>query len=761
MNSDEILKEKRAKLLSELVDKIKMAIDKNKIKGEKTSKIFIYSRLADYTFYSEVSIRKFLTGTLPKSISSFIEGIIEYSKLVGVEEDYIQEFAKEYVLAANAIVINQESKIKTNNNLIPQDLTSIIRPRKLTEFLDSFLKEDVNISYIYGYSLSGKTKSVMAYISDLVNRNLYEDIMWEELREENQKNQIMDLVLNFATENKENVDNELKENICYNFLKNSKSIIILDFDQYEIEKEVLILLKEFAKFTKIIVISAIPFKKYEKELEFYAKTFSTNNFIEKQEFEKMLRFNKKANVILENSPKLIDKLYNLSDGFPFVATYILKQIIEEVEMGVLIQDAIENNLNYETEKYEDLASKIIKNSWDSLTFQAKQILVICSKFNYSISSRLVAYVCDIKVTNSKWREALKELYDKDLITSVILNNSRFTVNNMIKVLVQTYSKKEFNEKNFYNKIGQYYMELSTYIGECYNNLDKLRLLDDIDEWNIVLQVLDYLEKEKKYKEYINIVRELKYYIYVRGMWRIGEESLHLKRANFAKEINNKTEELEGLCDYINICSKSKNRLEAEKYLQIAESIVNENNKIIDKRVICLYYHVKALYLNNCLGKYKESYDIWRNNKEKYFNYVNEYRKLVNNLWEDRSYIKIEEDIDKVCNKLIESCKIAIEKNFTRGIIDYELLIASKMIEKYENIKDIKSLEEATKWLNMAKEILNDNSKDIRNEAFYYKLKAIVSNYENKLEEKNKFVEQAIKLYNLMNCKEDIMFLENL
>lgn len=217
MNSDELLRQKRAKILTELVNKIKESIDKNKIKGERSSKIFIYSRLADYTFYSEVSIRKFLTGSLPKDISSFLEGLIQYSKLVGIEEEYIQEFAKEYVLAANAIIVKQDSKIKTKNNLIPQDLTSIIRPRKLTEFLDNFLKEDVNISYIYGYSLSGKTKSVMAYISDLINRNVYENIMWQELKQENQKQAVYGLILSFATDNKENVDKEIEEEVCYRF----------------------------------------------------------------------------------------------------------------------------------------------------------------------------------------------------------------------------------------------------------------------------------------------------------------------------------------------------------------------------------------------------------------------------------------------------------------------------------------------------------------------------------------------------------------
>lgn len=379
----------------------------------------------------------------------------------------------------------------------------------------------------------------------------------------------------------------------------------------------------------------------------------------------MLRLNNLGNIVLDNKPELIEKLYILSGGFPFVATYILKQIIEENQMGVPLNEAIEKHSNYETNEYGKLASKIIEKSFGRLSNLAKQIIITCSKFKYSVSSKLVAYICNIEVTNPKWREALKELYDKDLITSIILNNPRFNVNNMIKVLVLTYSKEEYDEKNFVSKISEYYVELSKNIGECYNDLDKLKILDDIDEWNIVLQVLDYLESSKKYKEYISIVKELKYYIYVRGMWKLGDESLHLKRSLLAKQINNKTEELEGLCDYINVCSKSKNKQEAEKYLEVAKKIVDQNYDNIDKRVICLYFHVQALYLNNCLGDYRKAYDIWVNNREKYFGYVNEYRKLVNRLWEDRCYLKIEKNIDKVCDKLIESLNNAKEKKFTR------------------------------------------------------------------------------------------------
>lgn len=761
MDNEELLKQKRAKILSELIDKIKDAIDKNKVKGEKSSKIFIYSRLADYTYYSEVSIRKFLTGTLPKDISSFVEGIIQYCKLVGLDEEYIQSFANEYVLAANAIVIKQDNKIKSKNNLIPQDLTSIIRPRKLVKFLDSFLDGEVNISYIYGYSLSGKTKSVMAYVSDLISRNMYENIMWKDINSDSQINQIYDFILDFFTNNKENIDDVVKEESCFNLIKNSNSIIILDFQKNDIEAESILFLKALAKFAKIIIITAVPFSKYEDDFLFFAKSFSTNNLLDADELEQYLKSSISGAKVLDNDEYLLNKLYNTSGGCPFIATYVVKQIIQENKMGVPLNDAITKHLNYESDEYEDLASKIIKSSWNELSNIAKKILIICSKFNCSVSTKLVSYVCGIKITDELWRNAMKELYEKDLITGIILNNPRLQVNNMIKALVIAYSKANFDESNFIEKISDYYAELSSSIGECYNDLDKLKLLDEVDEWNTVTEVLQYLEKSDVLDKYIEIVRELKYYIYVRGMWTIGNDSLHLKRARFANEIGDKSAELEGLCDYINICAKSKNELEAVRYLKIAEKIVEQDYEKVEKRVLCLYYHVKALYLSNCLGEYEKAYKIWKNNSKEFFEYVNEYRRLVNRLWEDRCYLKIEKDINKVCNKLIESCNNAKEKNFTRGIVDYELLIANKKIEQYELTEDAEILVQAKMYLDEANEILIKNSKDIRNEAFYYRLRAMISKHEHKTEEKNNYANIAIELYSLMNCKKDIEFLKQL
>jgi len=46
-------------------------------------------------------------------------------------------------------------------------------------------------------------------------------------------------------------------------------------------------------------------------------------------------------------------------------------------------------------------------------------------------------------------------------------------------------------------------------------LEKLKLLDDLDEWEIVQEVLTYLEDGNRKCEYIKIVKGLRYYFYVR------------------------------------------------------------------------------------------------------------------------------------------------------------------------------------------------------------------------------------------------------
>ena len=751
----EILKTNRAKLLSDFINEMKLSIKKHNIKGEIPNKTYIYTRIADYTHYAEVSIRKFLTGSIPKDIASFLQGIIEYAKLVQIEDSKIDEFAKNYLSATNTVIFN-DTTIKTKNNLIPQDLTKIIRSQKLTIFLDNFIESPIPISYIYGYKLGGKSKSVMAYMYDLTFKNKFQNLIWINLKKENQLSTILDTILLFSLENRTEIKPEEKQDTCFQFIKSNKSILILDFDDDTIQDKTFEFIKTFSKISKILMITSIPYHQYENLLDTYCSNFCINDFISKEELKNMLNTTEDFKKIIDMHPSLVNTLYTITGGIPFASIYLMKKIVNANKLGISLENAI-SKYTKANEDYKIMSEKIINDIWNELSPTAKKILIICATFKYTISIELVSYIFGLDILSDEWQKAIIECYTNDLLIPIIQNHPRLDMHNLIKtlVLVNT-SNEDFDRKIFLKKVAKFYIDKSEYVGECYNDISKLKVFDELDEWHITKQVLTMLKENKLYKEYITIVRNLKYYIYVRGMWEKGENSPHLKRAKMTNRIQDKNEELEALCDYINIMSKSQNQEEAKKYLDIASKIVDNEKEHLEKRIVCLFYHVKALYTCNCLKDYKESYTIWNYIKENYFPYINEYRKLVTNLWITRCYLKIENHFDLKYNMLVKRLEEAKLANFTRGQADYHLLLISLLLENYQATKDTQFLKMANQELKSCAEFLKNNDlDDIRNEALYYQLQTIYSVYTNNFAKAKEFSEKAIKDYKMMNCKNDI------
>lgn len=756
MEKKEFLKEERATLLHNLVEKIKSFLDHHPVKGELSSKIFIYQRLADFTYYSEVSIRKFLTGTIPKDLSSFLNGIRNYGKLIGFSEEEIEKFIKDYSEASNTIILEKSSLTKTQHNLPPVDLSSIVVPKKLENFLDSFFKDSINISYIFGYKLSGKTKSVMTYLNSLISKNVYENILFIDIKQgNNQVKQIIDSIINFIDIDL-SVEEERKKEECFQFLKKSHSILTLDFNHISIDATTLEFIKKISSDTKVILLTLDSFKMQEEKFLSYCKVFCTNDCFEEEEFERVLK-NRKESISNLLGKEFISKLYRLTGGVPYLALSILKKIEEENKLGLPLEEALTKYSSRKNSLYDSFAEKIISDSWNQMDLLAKKILITVAKFNHSVSLKFLSFLLSQDKKSEKWKNSLMKCYDYYLLDAIFLPNPRVYMNNMIKTLVLQYEEKEgLNHQEFLNGISKYYLELATSIGECYNDLEKLKLLDDFDEWEFVKEVLTYLEESDRKREYIKIVKELKYYLYVRGIWQVGKDSLHLKRATMAKELDLTDDYVEALCDYINICSKSKNDKKAFAYLQTVEKVVEENT-VISPRVMCLYYHVKALYLYNCEKNYRISYEIWKNNEVQYAKDISRYRRLVNELWLTRSYIQMEKDDKKIVSVLEEKIKKMEEENFVRAQLDYELLligVLSNQIESFEKSMDI--LERISRELAKCEILLKTKSvKDIRNEAKFFHYKAILSTYLHDFSKRDVYLEKANEDYQLMNDQEDM------
>ena len=81
--------------------------------------------------------------------------------------------------------------------------------------------------------------------------------------------EIINTILIFALSNNETINESAKKEVCLDFLRNTKTVIVLDFNNYSIDNGTIEFIKEIANFTKIIILSSNTFSNYEKQLSFY------------------------------------------------------------------------------------------------------------------------------------------------------------------------------------------------------------------------------------------------------------------------------------------------------------------------------------------------------------------------------------------------------------------------------------------------------------------------------------------------------------
>ena len=98
-----------------------------------------------------------------------------------------------------------------------------------------------------------------------------------------------------------------------------------------------------------------------------------------------------------------------------------------------------------------------------------------------------------------------------------------------------------------------------------------------------------------------------------------------------------------------------------------------------------------------------------------------------------------------------------KENFVRAELDYELLLIGVLIQKIKENKEqddlIKKIENE---LDKCENLFNTKSyKDIRNEAQYFRYRAILYAYKKEEELKEEYLDKAIDDYKLMNCHKDI------
>jgi tetratricopeptide (TPR) repeat protein len=141
---------------------------------------------------------------------------------------------------------------------------------------------------------------------------------------------------------------------------------------------------------------------------------------------------------------------------------------------------------------------------------------------------------------------------------------------------------------------EWYVELVSQVGYCWNDLERLQILDR--EHETVYGVIEWSAKNQRDTETILLVNGSEYYYDVRGLWNKWF-ALELIGVIAAQNLNDTNAEAQCLARLVEILVHRGNMTEAESYLVRLNQLAH--NKSLQEEVLFFFYQANFLYTREC------------------------------------------------------------------------------------------------------------------------------------------------------------------
>src|SRR5262249_7414664 len=119
-----------------------------------------------------------------------------------------------------------------------------------------------------------------------------------------------------------------------------------------------------------------------------------------------------------------------------------------------------------------------------------------------------------------------------------------------------------------------YIRLTSRVGKCTDDLNKLALLDP--EQENVYAAIEWLSQQQRHQDTIHLAQEVSYYYFVRGEWIKGLR-IDTMHAVAARSLNMTEEELLSLSYVIQLLIRQDRITDAEEYLIRLNELSNIDN----------------------------------------------------------------------------------------------------------------------------------------------------------------------------------------
>jgi tetratricopeptide (TPR) repeat protein len=254
----------------------------------------------------------------------------------------------------------------------------------------------------------------------------------------------------------------------------------------------------------------------------------------------------------------------------------------------------------------ELFDRLFTRAWMLLDDTAQRMLMAMSLFPVSASGEALAVTAAAR--NFEFDRAVEQLTDLALlgVEQPNLNSqARYTMH----PLVRAFAREQLNRcADFASEARtrwiEWYYDLATGVGFCWNDLHRLEYLDS--EQETIHAAIEWTLVNHHFNDTLQLVKEVSYYYYVRGLWD-KEPPINLMGAEAARNLGNYVEEMRTLAYHVQLLSRQGNITEAERFIPRLQELAGIIQPPED--VLYEYQHANALYLLS-RGDIDSAQQIW-------------------------------------------------------------------------------------------------------------------------------------------------------
>ncbi|NTU79080.1 MAG: hypothetical protein HGA45_06715 [Chloroflexales bacterium] len=323
----------------------------------------------------------------------------------------------------------------------------------------------------------------------------------------------------------------------------------------------------------------------------------------------------------------------------------------------------------------DLFDDLFTRAWALLDEAARRILLVATFFPATASGDALQATADVQgFAFERAVERLSDLALLDVQQEALNWKPRYALHPLVRALARAKLIEQTPfELGARERWVKWYVALAGQVGECWNDLSKLEIMDS--EHETLFSVLMWASKHQLDNETLQLVKDGGYFFYVRGLWDKCSlaDLLHFEAAN---RLSDHVEEIAALANLIQILSRQGNIPEATKYLNKMQDIATSTQ--IPADIFYEYHHAIDLYWaeQNDIEQSLEALRKSLNRSEE----LSPYFYIANQQW---FATRLHQKGESVEARLVFEAVLsdAIQHKYERGIVAIQIGLASIDLEE--------------------------------------------------------------------------------